>query len=120
MVVFLDTYAMIELSKGNENYKEFIGVASMTTRFNLVELYFYFLKNSNENIADEIYSKFKSYEIPVTDKIIKEAMKFKINHIKRRFSFADCIGYISSLNENAKFLTGDSQFKDMPNVVYVR
>src|SRR3989338_2164455 len=120
MVIFLDTYAMIEIAKGNHDYQKFADSASITTRFNLAELYFYFLKTTDEATADSIYNRFKDYEIFATDKIIKEAMKLKLANAKKRLSFADCIGYIAGMLEESSFLTGDYQFKDMENVEFVR
>jgi len=81
MVIFLDTYAIIEIDSGNENYSR--------------------------------------YTLEPT-KAICTIFKFKIENLKKRFSFADCIGYITALKLNAKFITGDYAFKGFENVEFVR
>ena len=58
--------------------------------------------------------------IPINDGIIKEAMKFKLAHLKKRFSFADCIGYMTALKIKAKFVTGDYAFKGLENVEFIK
>ncbi|MBI2668151.1 PIN domain-containing protein [Candidatus Woesearchaeota archaeon] len=122
MVIFLDTYAIIEIDKGNLNYKKYSleSTETITTLFNITELYFYYLKNYGEKEADKIYDIVKLMVIPINDSMIKEANKFKLLHQKKRYSFADCIGYVTSLMHNAKFLTGDYAFKDLKNVEFVK
>ena len=48
------------------------------------------------------------------------ATEFKIEHAKKELSWADCIGYAIAQQEGLKFLTGDSQFKGMPHVKFVK
>ena len=122
MVIFLDTYAIIEIDKGNIDYKKYIlnPLAVITTIFNIVEVYFVYLKLYNKQEAERIYGIIKSINIEVDDIILKEAMEFKLANEKMRFSFADCIGYISALRYKAKFLTGDFAFKNLGNVEFVK
>ena len=122
MVIFLDTYAIIEIDRDNPNYRNyaFQQIDAVTTIFNLAEIYFYYLKNFGQNEADDIYNIIKPMAINVGDSIIKEAGKFKLLHLKKRLSFADCVGYATALKFNAKFLTGDYAFKDFDNVEFVK
>ena len=53
-------------------------------------------------------------------RFIKYANNFKLANLKKRFSFADCIGYVAALKLNAKFVTGDYAFKGMQGVEFVR
>ncbi len=121
-MVFLDTYAIIEIDRDNPCYREYAlkSAIGITTLFNLIEVYFIYLKKFGEKEADEIYNIIKSMVVPIDDSIIKEAMKFKLANQKKRYSIADCIGYITALKFNAKFLTGDYAFKDLENVEFVR
>jgi predicted nucleic acid-binding protein len=121
MVIFLDTYAIIEIDKGNLNYRKYTleSITFITTSLNLMELNFYYLKHHGQKKADEIYNNVKPIVINIDDSIIKEANKFKLAHLKKRFSFADCIGYVTALKFNAKFLTGDYAFKGLKNVEFV-
>ncbi|MBI2101828.1 hypothetical protein HYT53_04420 [Candidatus Woesearchaeota archaeon] len=91
-----------------------------TTVFNIMELHFYCLKNFGDEEAEKIYNLVSSLIISTDDDIIKDANKFKLANIKKRLSFTDCIGYISSIKLNLKFVTGDYAFKGMENVEFVR
>ena len=95
MVIFLDTYAIIEIDKGSLNYKEFSleSIKAITTAYNLVEVHFYYLKNYGEKEANLIYDIVKDLVVKIDDSIVKEANIFKIKSLKKRLSFADCIGY---------------------------
>ena len=122
MVVFLDTYALIEIHKGNVNFKKYVIVPneSMTTVFNLMEIHFYYLKNHGEKEAAAIYSAVKPLVVPVSDTIIRDANSFKLANLKKRFSFADCIGYSASRKFNARFVTGDYLFKGLEGVDFLQ
>lgn len=122
MVVFLDTYAIIEIAIQNPSYKpyELNSEEAITTIFNLTEVHFYYLKNFGIEEAEKAYDKVKSIVIPIDDSIIKEANRFKLKNLKRRFSFADCIGYVTARKYNTKFLTGDYAFKGLEGVEFIK
>ena len=122
MQYFLDTYALIEIYLGNENYKKYVfdPEQAICTIFNLMEAHFFFLKKFGQIKADEIYGLIKPIIAGIDDLSLKEANGFKLRHQKNRFSFADCIGYISALKLKAKFVTGDYAFKGMENVEFVK
>ena len=119
---FLDTYAIIEILEGNENYKNYVFDKKqvMFTIFNLMEAHFYFLKNYGKAKANGVYDELKSLVVSVDDSIIKDANAIKFRYLKSRMSFADCVGYITALRSNIKFVTGDYAFKDMENVEFVK
>ena len=121
MRYFLDSYALIEIFLANENYKNyaFDPEQAVCTIFNLMEAHFFFLKKF-EHRAEEIYGLIKPIVIGIDDSTLKEANKFKLQHLKKRLSFADCIGYVTALKLNAKFVTGDYAFKGMENVEFVK
>lgn len=116
---FFDSYAIIELLKENPAYYRFLNEKIVITNFNLVEIYWHFLLQ-NEQIAEQVFEKFKESVVDVPDKILKEAMKFRKSHKKKDLSYADCIGYIYALNNNMKFLTGDKEFEGLGNVEFVK
>lgn len=122
MVIFLDTYAIVAIDTNHPSYRNYVldATDAATTIFNLAETYFVYLKKFGQKEADEIYEIAKILVVPIDDAIIKEAMKFKLAHQKKRFSMADCIGYITALKLNAKFVTGDYAFKGFENVDFVR
>lgn len=64
-----------------------------------------------------IFSKI-SVDFPTT--IIADAMHFRYTHKKRNFSYIDSLGYTLARKQNRLFLTGDSQFKEFPSVLFVQ
>lgn len=122
MQYFLDTYALIEIFLGNENYKNYVfdPEQAICTIFNLVEAHFCFLKKFGQTKSDEIYELIKPIVIKIDDSTLKEANNFKLLHLKNRLSFADCIGYSTALKLSTKFITGDYAFKGLENVEFVR
>lgn len=116
---YLDTYAMIEIINGNENYKKYIKEQLYTSVFNLYELYFSLLRFCDEEAAKKFFLHFKRGILQIKDEHIFEASRFKIKNIKKGLSYADCIGYIISLRYGIKFLTGDKEFRDLENVEFV-
>lgn len=122
MGIFLDTYAIIAIDTDSHSYKKYnlTSIEAITTLFNLVEVYFVYLKKFGEKEADEVYNIVKNMVVPIDDFIIKKAMKFKLTNQKKRYSIADCIGYITALKLKSKFITGDYAFKGMENVEFVK
>ena len=117
---FFDSYAIIELIKGNPNYARFIKEEVTITIFNLVEIYYSALNDMNEESAELIYEKYKNAVVKINDEILKEAMKFKKKNKSRNLSYPDCIGYVYAIKSKVKFLTGDKEFKDLGNVEFVK
>lgn len=120
MVIFLDTYAMVEIFEGNEKYLEYKSMESMITRFNLFEFYYVVLSKYGKEKADLVFKNYRSIAKEVNDDILKSAAEFKLKNKKKRFSFTDCIGYKYAESIGAKFLTGDYVFRDFPNVEWVQ
>ena len=119
-MLFFDSFAIIEIIKGNEKYRKYIEETPITTRLNLMEVYYYLLREEDEKKAEFYYNFYLPACISVSNSIIKDAMKFKLKLKSRKLSYADCIGYILSLEMGIKFLTGDKEFKDIKNVEYVK
>ncbi len=117
---FMDTYALIEILKGNANYSRFIDKPFLTTNLNLFELHSYLLKSRGESIADELIEDYIKNVVEFDIQIIKKASKFRNAQNKRNLSAADCIGYSFSKENGFLFITGDKEFKDLPNVEFVR
>lgn len=117
---FFDSYAVIEVIKGNLKYANYFEEIPAITIFNLVEVYWSALRDFNEEVADEIYEKFKPFVFEVSDEILREAVKFRYKNKKRDLSYADCIGYLYALKNNLVFLTGDKEFEDLRNVEFMK
>ena len=117
-IYFFDTYAFFEIIRGNSNYKKYEEANIITTIFNLAELNYGLKKEKDKKIADDITEKYSIFLVDVTLNDVKEAMNIKIKN--KQLSIPDVIGYVIALKHNAKFLTGDKEFKDMQNVEFVK
>lgn len=117
---FLDTYALIEIVKGNKSYRKFLDSELFTSIFNLYELYYALLRDYNKQIAKKFFEQFKNNVLQIRDRYIFEASKFKLQNRKQRLSYADCLGYTIASTYDMKFLTGDKEFKGKKNVEFVK
>src|SRR3989344_2259578 len=105
--IFLaDTYALIELIGGNENYKVYLDHILVTTKFNLAELYYHFLHDYNKETADHYLKLYSRFIIPISFKSIRFGMQFKLDYKKEKLGYVDCIGYSLANLLKIKFLTG--------------
>ncbi len=120
MNYFFDTYALVEITKNNENYNKYTSFLIITTTLNLTEFYFHLLSYLNEKKADELLDKFNFSFLEIDKDVAKEAAKFRKFNYKRELSYVDCIGYLLAKNRGFKFLTGDSFFENMKNVEFVK
>ena len=82
MVIFLDTYAMIEIFEGNKKYLVYKSMEEVTTRFNLFEFYYVVLSKYGKEKADIVFKNYKNIAKEVSDDILKSAAAFKLEHKK--------------------------------------
>ena len=117
---FFDTYAIIELINKNKNYEKYGEFKLTTSVLNVAELYYHLLTKYNRKTAD-YWIKNLSFDLINFGEIEGiEAMRYRYSRKKFELSFIDCLGYILSLKNNLKFLTGDKQFEKEPNVEFVK
>ena len=117
---FFDSYAVIEILNRNPNYEFYRNKEITLTIYNLAEIYYSCIGNFNEEELNEIYSEYKEAVVDISEDILKKAMKFRKEHKKKDFSYADAIGYIYAKQNNLKFLTGDNGFENLENVDFVK
>lgn len=120
MRYFLDTYAIVEIIKGNPNYMKYLKGDFFTSIFNLYELFYNLLRSNGEDIAKKYYSQFYEYLIEIKDEYVFEASKFKLENKKFDISYTDALGYVIALKNGMKFLTGDEQFNGEENVEFAK
>jgi len=119
-IYLADTYALIELLGGNKNYKPYLNHILITTKFNLIELYYYFIRDYDKKTADKYLDLYSKFVIPITYTSIKAGMEFKLKNKKEKVSYVDCVGYALALELGIKFLTGDEKFEDKGDVEFVK
>jgi len=117
---FFDTYAFYEIINKNPNYSSYLDADITTTKLNIFELYFTFLKQRCGDLAEISLKKYYPFAIDFDENVIEEAAKIKFLLNKRDVSMVDCIGYALSKQLGIKFLTGDSVFQGMDNVEFVK
>lgn len=117
--VVFDTYALLEIIGGNENYKNYLDYRIIINNFIFAELC-YKLYREKAPKTEEYIKNYSKFIQPLTPETIKEAMLFRINNKIKNLSMTDCISYIMSLKLNIKFLTGDKEFENLPNVEFVK
>ena len=119
MKYFLDTYALVEILHDDPLYQKYKEEELQTTLFNLYELYFSLLKPYNMEIAKVMFYKFFESCIEINEEHIFAAAAFKLEHKKTNISYVDALGYAIAKKEGMRFLTGDKEFKEIPNVEFV-
>jgi predicted nucleic acid-binding protein len=121
---FGDTYALIELLKGNLNYEGYSGADLVTTEFNILELtYALFRDFGRDDTANVINATRVKVEVLLTDDSdYLNASEFRLsaNRTGKKFSLVDALGYSYSRKLGIKFLTGDREFNGLENVEYVK
>ena len=117
---FFDTYAIVEIIKGNENYKQYLDKNAVLTQLNIFELFYNLMKDFGFKIADEIVDKYYISVVDYGKEVIKEAILFKLENKERNLSMTDCIGYIIARKMGIKFLTGDKEFEGFEGVEFVK
>lgn len=118
---FYDTYALAEYVGANPAFKKYFkDHEGVTTRLNLMELHYGLLRDSGEEKANLVYDSLLPLTIEFGDETIKKATKFKLERKSSNISYVDALGYQLALERKIKFLTGDKEFKGMPNVEFVK
>ena len=120
MKYFLDTYAMLEIIKGNPKYSKYMPKEFYTSIFQLYELYYILLRDFDEKTAKRFYQVFSQYKIRIEEKDIFQGSELKLKLRKREVSYVDVAGYVIAKRIGARFLTGDKEFKDLENVEYTK
>ena len=119
MEYFFDSYAIIRIINQDESYFKFKDQVVVTNSLNLAEVYYFLLRNYNEKTADYWKANLNFVFLEITPELSIKAAKFRYKHKNLKVSYADCIGYITALENNMKFITGDNKFKNMEGVEFI-
>ena len=117
---YFDSYAIIEMGKGNRNYERFQSETIYTTVFNLAEFFYSALSEHGEGTARAKLAELNADKIEIHDEDIVQACKLRLENKKKNLSYADCMGYVVAKRNSLLFLTGDRQFEGMENVEFVK
>ena len=117
---FFDTYAFFEIINANPRYQQFTKETITTSVLNLGELYYHLIRNGNKTRADEWFFRLHASLIEFDTGVMCHAMAFRYLHKSKNLSVPDCVGYLIAQKHGLKFLTGDKEFQNMPNVEFVK
>ena len=117
---FFDTYAIIEVIKGNSNYEFVKDNVIITGVMNIAEVYYALLLENTEDFADSIIKKLNVQIVDLNQEMAVKSAKFRYKNKKLFLSYINCIGYILAKENNLIFLTGDEGFKNIDNVKLIK
>ncbi len=119
--LFMDTYAIIEIYKGNAKYEVYKkDFAFLLNKLNLLEFAYFLIREGKEADISLLFEGLLKYNIDYDKQILIMSAEMKFKYLKQRLSFVDCIGYLLAKKHDAKFLTGDEHFRHMDNVEFVK
>ena len=124
MKYFLDTYALVEITKRNPAFEKFASSRECATGdLNVMELYYLALRDFGEKAAEADYANFSKIMLRHDAEDMKSAMKTRLQTSRERragLSYADAVGYAMAQRRSLAFVTGDNAFKEMPGVEFVK
>ena len=116
---FFDTYALIEIIKGSKNYEKYKDAKVVTTLLNLMELHYSTMKEFGKEKALMFFNELRGFMIEFGETDIINANYFKHKQ-GSNISYVDALGYVLSVKNGVKFLTGDKDFENVDGVEFVR
>ena len=121
---YADTYALVEILRGNPSYKTYAGEELVTSEFNLLELAYALTKDFGKEKAVKILRIVRVFITIVkpTDEDYAEAsaLRMRLKKLGKNLSLTDALGYALARRLKILFLTGDREFKDLEGVEYVK
>ncbi len=118
---FFDTYALIEILRKNPQFQRYVGLGAALTKLNLFELYCALRRDGKSRQSASAAVRIAAgYRVGLVMGDMERAAEMWLSKRKQDLSMTDCVGYVIAKRLGVKFLTGDRQFKDMPNVEYVK
>jgi uncharacterized protein with PIN domain len=120
---FADSFAIIEMLKGNKNYQSYQSERLITTEFNICEVGFAVCREYPANATRVLKTVRKMVVIQETrdeDYCAGAARRKLASGQGKKLSTIDCVGYSVANRLNIPFVTGDREFADMDNVQFVR
>jgi hypothetical protein len=120
---FYDSYAIIEIARGSPRYSRFRRAEGVTSKLNLLEVYFILAREGYEDLAEDCYRTHVRAAIDFPSEFLPLASRFLLSWLgatRRRFSYVDALGYTYALASGYDFLTGAHEFEGLPGVQFVR
>lgn len=119
MTLCLDTYALLEMIGNNPKYAGLVDDSTVITDLTLAEFYYILCRRYDVRTADFWQRKFGPYCSPVSQDLLLQSVRFRVENKEKNYSFFDCVGYVFALEHGMQFVTGDRAFKGKPRVLYL-
>ncbi len=123
MVILVDSWAWIEYLKGTEageRAKEYIDDAGelLFSTINAAEVYRHFFLLAGQDKAKTAVKMMISCAFPIP---VSLSIALGAAHLRneKKFGLGDAIILATSRQANARLLTGDPDFKNEPDVIYI-
>ena len=121
LTFFFDSYALIEVYEKNPNYEKYSRVNVVTSYFQVYEIYYILIKNGYDKEKVRAFFNFlQNLCVELDFDWIPKSVEFRREYKRRDLSYCDCLGYVIARELGIKFLTGDKEFEDLPNVRFVK
>lgn len=114
-----DTYALVEIIKGNKNYEKYLDSKIIINTFIFAELC-YFLYREKYPSPEKYINKYSKHLISLEPSLISQAMEFREKNKKKKLSMTDCVSYFMARELGVNFLTGDKEFENLAGVEFVK
>jgi predicted nucleic acid-binding protein len=119
MAYFIDSTAMLEIARGNKNFEKFLNEELHTSLHSLHEFHTVLLKETDNNTAEQVFSKFRSLALNFDDSLLFKASKLMIDS-ELKISHADSIGLALATQNYLKSLTSNPSLKTLSNTLFVQ
>jgi len=122
-MLFFDSYALIEIIRGSSAYRSYRHSDGVTSKLNLLEVYYVLLQDRDLGTADRILREKLEGAVDFPDWAIPLAAQLRLARLGatgRRLSYIDALGYVYARGTGFKFLTGAHEFEGWPGVEFVR
>ena len=117
---YLDTYALMELMQGNPHYQPIINEPFMVCDVTLAEFYVTVLRDHGISTAQQYIQRFLPFQEASSLEILIKGVSFRQEKKKSNISFFDAVGYQHAVHNKGIFVTGDSAFKELPSVKFIK
>ena len=119
-VYCLDTYALVEIGRNNPDFTGLLNQDFVITDLTIAEFYLFLYKEGNEDLARYWLKKLESFYRNVSRNVLIKSLKYRADNKKENLSIFDAVGYIYSLENGLKFVTGDRAFKNKEGVLFIK
>ena len=121
---YADTYALVEILRGNPAYERYAGEELVTSEFNLLELAYALTRDYGGGKALEGLRGVRAFVTIVQagdgDYVEAARLRMELRRAGRNISLIDALGYVLAKRLGIPFLTGDREFEGLEGVEYVK